>query len=146
MVLAPLHQGRPWIRKDELPGYEQNQDIYEARQILEQAAALCAADMRRCCRPACEWAIGGTCRGSCHYRLPQANGRAHSGETKACLGTPSNASKRTWFRKMRWQSLLTIRDRDGSPPNSSAMSPRWAKVRLPKPRMPVGMTLRSIFW
>src|SRR5262245_60588226 len=88
MVLVPLHQGRPWIRKDELPGYEQDQDIYEAWQILEQAAALCAADMRRCCRPACEWAIGGTCRGSCHYRLPQANARAHYRETEACSGTP----------------------------------------------------------
>src|SRR5262245_22535879 len=86
MVLIPLHQSCPWIGKDELPGNEENQNIYEARQVLEQAAACSTADMRR--SPACEWAISGTCRGSCHYRLPQANGRARSRETEACSGTP----------------------------------------------------------
>src|SRR5262249_9124236 len=149
MVLAPLHQGRPWIGKDELPGYEQDQDINEARKILEQAAALCAADMRRCCRPACEWAIGGTCRGSCHYHLPQANGRAHSGETEACSGTPPTRGSELGSAKCVEAHpalpLLTIRDRDGSPSDASAMSPRWAKVRLPKPCMPDGMTLRRYF-
>src|SRR5262249_55729307 len=110
MVLAPLHQSCPGIGKDELPGYEQNQNIYEARQVLEEAAAFNIAHMRRS-RPACEWAISGACRGSCHCRLPRRHGHAFygNGSMRACslavtktARTHANASNRNTFRKVRF--------------------------------------------
>jgi len=67
VIFAPLHQGRPRVGKDELAGNEENQDIHEARQVPEEAG-IRTSDMR-CSRPACEFAIGGTCGVSCHYRL-----------------------------------------------------------------------------
>src|SRR5262245_65852055 len=97
MVLAPLYQGCPWIGKDELSSYEQNQNIYEARQVLEQAATFSSADMRRS-RPACEWAISSTCRGSCHCRLPRRHGPAEACvralAVTATRGAPGNARDR----------------------------------------------------
>jgi len=54
MVLSPLHQGCPWIGKDELTGNEENQDISKARDVLEWVALHVEL---RCSRPAREGAI-----------------------------------------------------------------------------------------
>src|SRR5262245_16694499 len=101
MVLAPLHQGRPWIRKDELPGYEQDQDIYTkpgkylSRPLLS-APRTCAAVVALLASGPSAVLAEVLVIITSHKQMG-----GHLWGNGGMLGHSSNASKRTWFRKMR---------------------------------------------